>query len=66
MAIELRQFMEFFDHAEKIGLSSAEVYLLYLIINRIYGFSLRKIPLKKTKKYFSDGTLQEIHEEYRQ
>ncbi|QNN42620.1 hypothetical protein [Pedobacter roseus] len=57
--------MEFFDHAEKIGLSSAMVCLLYLIINRIYGFSLRKLPLKITRKYFPDGTLQEINEEYR-
>ncbi|MHB1178272.1 MAG: hypothetical protein ACYCZO_08080 [Daejeonella sp.] len=65
MTMELKQFAEIFDHASLIGLPAATFYLMRLVINRIYAFKLRTTPLKVSKKYLPDGSLQEVTMEFR-
>jgi len=63
--MKLKQFSEIFDQAQTMGVPALAFYLFCLLVNKVYAFKLRRTPLKVNRRYFPDGSLKEVTEEFR-
>ena len=63
--MEFTSLSDFVLKVSEISLPAASVFLISKIINRIYCFKLRTTPIRTIKKFYPDGKLKELDEEFR-
>lgn len=63
--MELQYIMEIFCKVSEPKIPIGSLPILYLLIRQAHSFRMRKIPIKSCKKFFPNGKVKEIHEEFR-
>lgn len=59
------ELLEYIKLSKLIAEPAGVTFLVGIILKCSHSFILRKRPYKIIKKYYPDGTVQEIIEEYR-